>query len=277
MIDPTQPPNWLNTFVFVDFLVVSGLVLADWLIGKRGRAKLRDKFADIWVKLHDISFRGVTERQIALVDTVLNTLIGPRVKSIRYWAGATCWNMLFVWCFYIWVLRQRIPGTRQHEDAVIRYGWAQPGVLQTMAVVGIVGILLVANPTVALTHWSVRVLKKRISRWRLIGALATVFALVALQLGAGLTFDAFRFSLRDGTVGTAVAVAVAVGFASLCWPILLGLLSIVVVLSRVILPQFKKPIVLVVERLAESEQGVLTLFAVVLGAVAALFQHYYSR
>jgi hypothetical protein len=54
-----------------------------------GRAKLRNRLADVWVQLHEISFRGVTERQIALVDALFNTFIAARIKSVQYWLAAT--------------------------------------------------------------------------------------------------------------------------------------------------------------------------------------------
>lgn len=277
MINPIQRPDWLSTFIVIDAFFVSGLILTDLFLGKAGRAQLRNGLADFWVQLNEMSFQGVTERQITLVDALFNTYVGSRFSSIRYWLAATFWNTLLVSCAYLWVLRQNVPGSQQEQDVIILQSWAAPGILRTMFLVGITGVLLIANAAMAVTHRSIRVLMSRISRARFTGAIVTVMALAAFVIIAGLVFDMHRFAFPAGTVGTAVLSAVAVSFVALLWPTVLGLLLAVAILSRAVVPHFKAPVTLVVERLAESEQGVLTTLSVVLGSVAALLELYFSN
>jgi hypothetical protein len=52
-------PSWMDRFLAIDILTVSLLVFIDFLLGKEGRAVVRDRVGWWWLRIDDLSYPGI--------------------------------------------------------------------------------------------------------------------------------------------------------------------------------------------------------------------------
>ena len=76
--------KWIDGFLFWDLVIVTILVLADWLLGEEKRKAIREKLGDWWLHVEGISFVGLVAEDAQKVRKGLQRVFGEK------WTGFRC-------------------------------------------------------------------------------------------------------------------------------------------------------------------------------------------
>ena len=233
--------------------VVSLLVALDWLIGKNGRRAMKERVGDFWTVVQDRPVAELFLDACAGLRRLLDYVIGTSFVSPRFLAGAAGINVLLTFGFFHPV-----------DQA--------PSIVVTIAIVS-------GWVSFAILSWALRMDADAGATWTqaLVLFLRSIVGVVATTVAAGTVL--FGYSSVGGRIGGDLGAAFEIisfagdTFLYSLWPIALGVLIIVaLVLLKLSQPVIKPVLSLILERLYESERGILTQLSIGLGAAVKLVQ-----
>ena len=264
---PPEPTNSVDQFLFWDLVVVTALVTADWLLGPERRRAIRDRVTDYWVRVRGVSFRGLAVEDAARVRRWLVYLFGERWNDLRglrniavYSASAlfVVWSVLALWHDEFWLAAASAHEYRLYFALSLPINVAADWLSIRLTVLILGRIAPPNKPGVPrLTVWIFADLVAGA-----LVAIATFWSIAELTLIA----DPHALGL------TALAASLIAAASTLLPSALLANLLTLMVASKLLRPLVQWPTALVLERLAESDKGTLTLVSVFLGVVAKLVQ-----
>jgi hypothetical protein len=76
--------EFFDGFFFLVSIIVVLMVFIDWLIGKENRALLKNKIAEMWVKLDDSTYIGIVQKDANIVLICLEKILGKKWYSPRF-------------------------------------------------------------------------------------------------------------------------------------------------------------------------------------------------
>jgi hypothetical protein len=272
-----QKTLWLDKFLFWDTLIVTLLVFADWLLGEKKRAAMREKVGEWWLHLEEVSFSGLVAEDADLVRRALQRFFG-KTYGFRCIILTFFLSFSFITISYMWFLLYLsdltfvviisdfvaiVKDLAPHMFIVIKH-WGLPNAFFDWL-------------SLALTMFFLKLMARNakplflcvLILFDIIGAI--VFATIPFYIGVAFLPQpggraGLMFLTQLAIVGSIVAITSAI-------PSILHLmLSLVFLLSKLFRPLIQKPISLILIRFHESRQGVLTQLAAGFGAVAKLIQ-----
>lgn len=253
------------------------LVFADWLLGEKKRAAMREKVGEWWLHLEEVSFSGLVAEDADLVRRALQRFFGKtygfRCIILTFFLSFSFITISYMWFLlylsdltfvviisdFVAILKELAP----HMFIVIKH-WGLPNAFFDWL-------------SLALTMFFLKLMARNakplflcvLILFDIIGAI--VFAIIPFYIGAAFLPQTggragLIFLTQLVIVGSVVAITSAI-------PSILHLmLSLVFLLSKLFRPLIQKPISLILIRFHESRQGVLTQLAAGFGAVAKLIQ-----
>lgn len=277
--------GFFDPFFVVVAIIVAALSAIDWLLGRVGRERMKKRVKAFWRTLQHSNLDDLTISALNPVRRLLNKIYGTRV-GWRLITAAFISNWLLVEVLAIAILGEPIISLiARREDEV---SLLPESLLITVAAIGWIPYrwLIVAfnsdvKPGNALTAWAknTAILIAKFAGFSVFYIL--VFEAVFLVLSHAVT-DAFaQIDISDIGSNPDAWVDLIFKIVLIFWligsvvlfPILAAiLLFIFLVLLKVLRPWIQPATALVLDRLCESEKGVLTQLALGLGFVVKLTQ-----
>jgi hypothetical protein len=275
-------PGWVDTFLFWDAVAVAALVFADWAIGEKKRAVMREKIGEWWVRVDDISFAALISEDARGIRRFFHRVFGPRWFSVRCVILSCAISVLLTTGFALTAAIRFAIMVELPEANTLSIILSLAFVVQNAAF---------AWMSLGLTMALLRVMERTVRPLVLLGcvlldsAAALGFAFLSLLSGIILAFAAdlyFRYSLgllHEDPILVMLIMYVAIFgkplfraiVLSSVWPTLIHLAVAAVFWgSKLLRPLLKRPVGLILLRLHESQKGVLSLVAVAVGVAAKL-------
>jgi hypothetical protein len=270
--------GFFDSFFVMVATCMAGFALADWLIGPKGRKRMRERVGDWWLFLQYSTWKELAAEDARRVAGWLTRFFGQRFFSWQFiWRSAavsfTIQTVSLVGLSY-WLKNNGNDHLFSHLTNPLVLGYY----------VGFAGIAALLDwLTIVATILILRRMSQAHSGYAIIGfvVLDIVVALLLFACVFYLGVWLYRPEGNDPSWIEKMVMAIALGTTTLpaaitaMWPTLLHLLVCAVFLgSKLTEPVAKKPISLALLRFHESDKGVLTGFAVGLGAVTKLIQEW---
>jgi len=270
--------SWVDTFLIWDAIIVLCLTFVDWLIGTDGRRHLRDTMADWWVYVKEASFRALLANDAARLSLGLDRLLGTRIFASRYLIRVTAANLVLA------VLGALVVAPHMLSDFFdARFSHVVPQAIEIANAApsgftaSLILIIVVGAANVATMHRLLVSMGRALSVAKLIlfvflnGVIGTLVFLVVTKTSTWLTTGNSDNSAFSVFFDWFVAL-----FTILFWSTVFIIIAFIFALSKLSRPIFKAPLSLFLERLAESDKGVLSLIAVGIGALAKIVQELFK-
>ncbi len=274
-----------SQFLFYDLLIVTLLVLADWLIGEENRQKMRNAVADWWVLVASISFYGFGKREAAVILRFLHRVVGKpaSIFHITIITLALSFILSATIIFSIWYAHPFL-GVSDFEEI-------SDALFLSLR---IWGDILIASPINVLFTWisfiiTLIFLQKMVEsvslyalvKFALLDTILGIFAAITSFAGTWALVRVFPgfldYPIDDVGDIPAVLIFVPVILLANLLPSLLHLIAaLTFLLSRLFRPLVQLPSALVLERFAESKKGVLSLVAIAVGTAAKLIDTWFK-
>ncbi len=266
--------GWADTFLFWDAVIVTALCLTDFLFGKDGRAAMRERIGEWWLRVEEMSFAGLVAEDAKAIIRFFHKIFGESELSAKFIfrSVALSISILFV---------GMVSATIISEGSFDKF-------LDEFFFTSDIDIFwrpfLIYAPINGILDW--------------ISLFATIYFLGIMARSDGL-------SVIMGVIGLDVIVAGVLGiiviaissflsnffggggflsgieyaffgavvlFTSLLPTLIHLLVAFVFLISKLLRPIVQKPLALILLRFHESDKGALTLLAIMTGTLAKLIQ-----
>ena len=293
MTTPAQRSlSWVDDFLLYDAVVVAGLTFLDWLLGPAQRAVMKRRVAVWWRFVRRAKYGGLVAKDARLVRLWLQRIFGARILSARFFFTALGASLLLMTISYYGV--GFLEGARVGKGYTINFvAYAIPNMPLDWI-------------SLAVTIHLLKIMERYPHFWS-IAAIALLDLVLALALGI-LTFVLFSFTfdlitLRplppinalvmktvvemsyylpvylEGiiTPGQIALTGYVVIFTSALPTLIHFGLAVLLLGSKLVRPILQRPTAILLQRLSESDKGVLTQVAVGLGVLTKLAQEGLKR
>lgn len=262
--------SFFDSFFFAILVLVASLAFIDFLLGKKGRERIKERVGDWWLFLDDTTYAGLGAADAAKIHGWFRARLGP-VASFRFWVSAWA-GMCVLLVIALFALSSLldgsfISGAPERLLAVFE-------VLADRSLVLVLANVMLPVVSLVVTLGLLRLMSSSNSLLLLLlltlgGAVAvlTVIVVTVTIVQSHKTWDVFDF----GNVFDQL-IWMSGGFVALLPLLLHILLASLFMASKLTVPILKPPINLILLRLHESEKGVLSLIGVALGTLAKLAQ-----
>ncbi len=267
--------RFFDIFFYCVVVFVVFITFIDWLIGKDGRSKIKDKVAEFWLYLSAMSFAGLVSKDAQKIRKIAQIIFGKKIIHIRFIITSLIISSLMTIAFAAIVF-----------SLVGPYGKAPLGPIFGVKLYLLYGhkLLLLSSCLIsvgyAITIGLFKLMERQTRLWLLavivmaniilVYVISCVSYLLSYTVGlVGHPFASFSFSLYYQILGLA---ALPVVLAALIPPLSHIIITSVFIISKLFRPLIQKPLELILLRLEESDKGVLTLVATAIGILAKLTQ-----
>ncbi len=263
-------PGWVDSFLFFDALLVFALIFIDWLLGETRRVHIRESLESLWIKINDIAYSTIlakdARRSLVFLEKLFD--IGWFSKR-RMLLSLLTTSVLVLVPLYITIfdpsaVYAKSPNINASITAQILFPSA---------------ILFWFSLSVSISFLKVISKQEKF-------ILPLIFVLIDLIIACAIflvcqTWQYFVFYFNIGTGGTTIYIPYELGILSLVTlvfsmaPSLVHILySTTTLFLKVFRGVIRGPINLVVFRITESRQGVLTQLALGIGSMAKIVQEF---
>ena len=267
--------RFFDIFFYCVVVFVVFMTFIDWLIGKAGRSKLKDKVAEFWFYLSDMSFAGLVSKDAQKIRKFSQIIFGKKIIHIRFIVMSLLIGTFMTITFAAIVFSFLGPYGNDPLGPIfgvkfyILYGYK---------------LLLLSSGLIcigyAITLGFFKLMERQLKLWLLaVIAIANVFIVYLI----GLVTYVFSFSV--GLVGFPYAsfsvslyiqmqmlAVLPVVFTAMVPSLSHIVISSVFIISKLFRPLIQKPLELILLRLAESDKGVITSVSAATGILAKLIQ-----
>ncbi|WP_299410913.1 hypothetical protein [uncultured Roseobacter sp.] len=284
-------------FDFVLALTVTILVLSDWLIGKEGRALMRNRVETFWCFIMDNGVPALGQKAALTTLELYDRFLGKEIFGRKHLISSLILSALFTTIVYVVLVVLALRGAFMFSVNLSMVAW--------------IGLSLLSLAGMILPNWFVDFLSLSVTHrilenmthatttrvllfWVIVDALAAVvclivailiFVFIGLNLAPGadpveIAWDAI-LALWQGVPpsdeGLEMLALFVIQFSTAGIPTLVHFgLATVWLLLHILEPLLHKPTTLVLKRVYESDKGVLTLLSFAIAGTAKLFQLYIS-
>ncbi len=264
-------PKWVDAFLSLDVALVATLILADFLIGKKGRAAMREKVGDWGLKLQQVNFLGFESAHAGKIRSWLERFFGNRWFRLKFFLRTALLSIGITFCavflFNILLIDKRSFG---RSDELFGF---------TLFLDVYLPNLLADWFSLAITIFVLKKMQESVHTIRLMLLMVVDLAAVIVLSFAALmgSLGLARFLGLQPPIhiiaGAALVIILWIITLTSVLPSLAHLfVALVFCLSKLLRPVLQKPVELVLLRFYESEKGLLTLLAVGLGALSKIIQ-----
>lgn len=262
--------SFFDVFFFVILVLIATLAFADFLLGKEGQKKVKERVGNWWIFLDDSTYAGLSATDASNLYSWFLKCLGP-ITSLRFWLSA-CVGASVLLAITLFVLFSLWTGSFI-ENAIDSFFL----VFEVLDDRGLnIFLANVIFPVICfvITLGFLRLLASTNSLLLLL--LLTVCNVITVSVVSLLsiiivqhhrTWDPFDFgNLFDqfiwlsGGITALLPILLHVFFASF------------LIVSKLLTPLLKRPVNLILLRLHESEKGTLSLVGIALGTLAKLMQ-----
>ena len=266
--------GWADTFLFWDAVIVTLLCLADFLIGKEGRAAMRERIGEWWLHVEGASFTGLVAEDARAVIRFFHKVFGESELSFKFIfrSVALSASILFISMVSVTIINEGSVDKFLDEfffTSDIDYFW-RPFLIYT-PINGILDWL-----SLYLTILFLGIMARSDRPLVTLGVIG-LDVIVAVLIGVVVIVISRFLSDYFGGGGFLSGIEYAfygavVLFTSLLPTLIHFLVASVFLLSKLLRPIVQKPLALVLLRFHESDKGALTLLAIMLGTLSKLVQ-----
>jgi hypothetical protein len=276
--------SFFDTFLLIETVIVSTLVGLDWLIGKSGRERVKQWVGTFWTIIQYDTLDTLAIRLLTKGNCVVDNLFGSRIISIRFIICSWIVNILMIIPLF-YILANFVLHDYLYLYLIASFGLSTK-FISTMQLKTISFFAIMSWLSCAAFSWSLRPPSVINNNWWVLTVLTfrffiSVFAVVSLFSLIILVFSIFSFYADNGPVQEDVLLAegleevltilIVIVYAS--WPIVLALLILFFIISAKVLRPVLQPLLnLLLSRIYENEQGVLTQVALGIGGIAKATQ-----
>ena len=268
-------PSWVDKFLFWDLLCVTALVFTDFLIGKQGRLKIRDKVGWWWLTISESSYGLLLHNNAKSLLRFFQKHFGDRIISRKFFTKAITLSLLiYVSAILLLILLHLYDAV---TSIYTQLDWFRlPYIIMVAEIVffGTISYVLSLMVIIKLLQW----MTLSVSFPKLIFIIILSFFLgygsVLIGIGSISLIDTIFGA--DGFDWGYLLLMILASLFVLLPSLLLLILAAFFTISKLIRPILQKPTALIFQRLYESDKGVLTLVSVAIGAIAKLIQEFFK-
>jgi len=269
----------MDDFLFWDAMIVVALILVDWLLGKERRRSIKERVGWWWLWLSELSFRGLIAEDARRILMLCQRIFGEKATGAkcigRSIAISLTLSAILVPAFVLGVFgpEWELPGAKFIKITAVAFATFAPfnALLDWVSVVVTMHFLTLMSQSARVGRLLALILADLVVAALLGGTVVAVGRVVETAVKTALPPGSGFLAGLDHGIAVAM-VMIVVMFTSLLPTLIHMLVGLFFLLSKVIRPILQQPTALVLQRLYESERGILTLLAAGVGGLAKLLQ-----